>query len=142
MGYASGVGKIGASNQIGRVRVARARYDFATDGGAVGAITLRGDSIPSGAIVLDVALNVTTGLTSGGAATVSLGIEGAADVRAAATLSTAPALDAAAVKRSALLNGSTAPVKTTAARSVVATVATAALTAGAFDVLVQYVVLA
>jgi hypothetical protein len=35
------------------------RYDFATDGGAVGAIPLRGDKLPSGAVVVDALLQST-----------------------------------------------------------------------------------
>jgi hypothetical protein len=132
----SGAGKVGQSFQAGRVKVARWDYDFATDGGAVGAITLRGDEIPADCVVIDARVVVTTAVTSGGAATVSLDLEGAADLRAAATLSTSPALSTTGVK--ALLN----PVKTTASRDVVATVATAALTAGAFSVVVTYVEMA
>lgn len=139
MSVIPGTGKIGSSSYIGRVKYARALYDFAVDGGAVSAITLRGDTIPSGAIVVDSFVEVDTAVTSGGAPTVSLGVETAADLRAAATLATAPALSTTGTKRSALRNGSTDPVKTTATRSVVATVATAALTGGKFSVVVAYV---
>lgn len=132
----SGSGKVGQSYQAGRVKVARWLYDFATDGGASGAITLRGDEIPAGSLVIDARIDVTTLAASGGAATVSLGLEGAADLRAAATLSTAPALNSTGVR--ALLN----PVKTTANRDVTATVAVADLTAGVFSVVVTYVELA
>lgn len=139
MSVIPGTGKIGSSSFIGRTKYARALYDFAVDGGAVSAITLRGDTVPSGAIVVDAFVEVETAVTSGGAATVSLGVESAADLRAAATLATAPALSTTGTKRSAVRNGSTDPAKTTAARSVVATVATAALTAGKFSVVVAYV---
>lgn len=129
----TGSGLAGQSSQAGRVKVARWYYDFATDGGAQGAITLRGDEIPLRSVVVDARVDVTTAVTSGGAATVSLDLEAAADLRAAATLSTAPALSSTGVK--ALLN----VVKTTASRDVVATVGTADLTAGAFSVIVTYV---
>ncbi len=119
--------------QPGRVKLAQWDYDFAVDGGAVGAITLRGDSIPSGAVVIDARVVVGSNVTSGGAATVSLDLEGAADLRAAATLATAPALSSTGVK--VLLNA----VKTTAVRNVVATVGAFALTGGAFSVIVSYV---
>lgn len=134
-----GTGKIGLSSQIGHLKFARALYDFDDDGGAVSAITLRGDTIPSDAIVVDTFIEVETAVTSGGAATVSIGVEGAADLRAADTLATAPALSTTGPKRSAVRNGSTDPVKTTAEQSVVATVATAALTAGKFSVVLAYV---
>src|SRR5687768_17258750 len=80
-------GVVGSGQYVGRTKWARAYYDFATDGGAVGAINLRGDQIPSGAVVLDTIIDVKTVVTSGGAATVSLGLNTATDVRAAATLS-------------------------------------------------------
>jgi hypothetical protein len=129
----SGSGKAGQSSQAGRVKIARWYYNFATDGGTQGAITLRGDEIPANSVVVDARVDVTTAVTSGGAATVSLDLNSAADLRAAATLSTAPALSSTGVK--ALLD----VVKTTASRDVVATIGSADLTAGAFSVLVTYV---
>jgi hypothetical protein len=131
-------GVVGLAKYTGRTKWARAYYDFATDGGAVGAINLRGDKLPSGARVIGTYIDVTTIVTSGGAATVSLGTEAATDVRAAATLSTAPALDAVATPLGAITRA-TAAKKLTADRHVVATIATAALTAGAFSVLVEYI---
>jgi hypothetical protein len=131
-------GVVGTGQYVGRTKWARAYYDFATDGGAVGAINLRGDQIPAGARVINTYIDVATAVTSGGAATVSLGIEGAADVRAAATLATAPSLAAAATPQGAVTGG-TAALRVTANRHIVATVATAALTAGRFSVLVEYI---
>lgn len=131
-------GVVGTSQYTGRIKWARAYYDFATDGGAVGAISLRGDKVPSGARVLNAYIDVTTAVTTGGAPTVSLGVEGAADLRAAATISTAPAINAIAMPVSAVTNRSTSAVKTTADRDVVMTIGTATLTAGRFSVLVEY----
>ena len=122
------------------VQTARAHYDFAVDGGAVGDIALRGEKIPSGAVITDVLIKVDTGLTSGGAATVALKAESAADLNAADAISGAP-WSAAGVKRGDL-DADTAPVLTTAERTITATVATATLTAGKFSVLVTYVELA
>lgn len=140
MANVAGHGSVGLSTgYAGRVKVAVAEYDFAKEGGAVGAITLRGDSLPSGAIVTDALLKVETVVTGGAGATVSIGIEGAADIRAAATLATAPALDATGAKRSAVLDADSAPVTLTANRSVVATVAVNALTAGKFKVFLFYI---
>ena len=123
----------------GRVSVAVGRYDFAVDGGTVGDITLRGDTIPSGAIITDVLIRVDTVLTSGGAATVALKAESAADLNAADAISGAPWSTTGAKRGD--LTATTAPVLTTAARAIVATVATAALTAGKFRVFVTYHVL-
>lgn len=130
------VGGLGA----GDVKIARGLYDFAVDGGAVGDITLRGDQIPSGAIIVDALINVDTALTSGGAATVAVKVEGAADINSADAISGAP-WSSTGAKR-ADFTATTAPITTTADRDIVATVATAALTAGAFTVLVSYIELA
>lgn len=129
-------GSFGGLGQ-GRVIAARGLYDFSVAGGAVGDIVLQGDAIPAGAIITDALINVDTVLTSGGAATVAIKVEGAADINAADAISGAP-WSAAGAKRGDF-TATTAPVKTTAARSIVATVGTAALTAGKFTVIVFYV---
>lgn len=121
----------------GSVKWAVGLYDFATDGGAVSDITLRGDAIPSGAIIVDALLHVDTALTSAGAATVAVKVESAADINAADAVSGAP-WSSVGAKR-ADFTATSAPVKTTAERSIVATVGTAALTAGRFKVFVAYV---
>lgn len=136
MAVIEGTGKVGVGTRGGR-KSAAGYYDFATDGGAVGDITLRGDTIPSGAVIVDAYIKVTTALTSGGAATVAVKVESAADVNAADAISGAP-WSTTGAKR-ADFTATTAPVTTTAARSIKATVATAALTAGAFVVIVEYV---
>lgn len=139
---AGGSSKIGSAQFQGRIKWARGLYDFAVDGGLVSAIALRGDQIPSGAYLLDSFFQVDTLVTGGGSATVSLGVESAADLRAAATLATAPALSTTGPKRSLVRMGTADPIVTTAVRSITATVAVAALTAGKFQVLVAYVELA
>jgi len=118
-------------------RTATAVYDFAVDGGAVGDIALRGQKIPSGAIITDVLIDVETVLTSGGAATVALKSEGAADLNAADAISGAPWSTAGAKRGD--LDADTAPVKTTAERTITATVGAFALTAGKFSVIVSYI---
>lgn len=134
-------GTVGNSQYVGRTKWARAYYDFATDAGAVGAINLRGDMVPSGAVVVASYVKVESAVTSGGAATVSLGIQTAVDVRAVATdLTTAPSLATTGVKVGLVTNA--LPALTTADKHIVATIATAALTAGRFSVLVEYIELA
>src|ERR1043166_8952265 len=127
MAIIEGAEKIGNGLYIGEVKAARAFYDFALDGGAVGAITLRGDTIPAGAIVTDALVHVDTIPTSGGAATIAVKVESGTDIVNADAISGAP-WSTLGAKR-ADFTATTAPIKTTAARSVVATVATAALTA-------------
>ena len=135
----SGSRKLEGSLGVGGSYIAHGLYSFATDGGAVSDIALRGDSvIPSGAVIIDAGIYVDTVLTSGGAATVAIKSEGAADINAADAISGAP-WSSAGAKR-ADLTATSAPVLTTAARTITATVATAALTAGKFTVWVEYVV--
>jgi hypothetical protein len=117
-------------------RVARSVYDFAVDGGAVGSIPLRGDRVPSGAIITSTLIRVLTVPTSGGGATVAVQAESAGDVQAAAAISGAP-WSTTGAKRGSLI-ATSAPVLTTAERTVTAVVATAALTAGKFTVYTTY----
>ncbi|MGW2206760.1 hypothetical protein [Streptomyces sp. NPDC001774] len=131
--------KIGTGQYVGATKWAYGKYSFAVQGGAQGVVTLTGDTIPSGAIILDSLLIVDTAVTSGGSATVSIGTEGAADIRAAATAATAPTLSATGAKRSAIMDADSAPIVTTAARAITATIGVADLTAGVFRVAVAYV---
>ncbi|MDI9885908.1 hypothetical protein QMZ92_16360 [Streptomyces sp. HNM0645] len=137
MGVIAGARKMTAGSAMGSKKYARGLYDFATDGGASGDITLRGDTIPSAAIITDALIHVDTALTSGGAATVAIKVESAADINAADAISGAPWSSTGAKRGD--FTATTAPIKTTAARSIVATVGTADLTAGKFSVLVEYV---
>lgn len=121
------------------VKTVRARYDFAVDGGAVGDIDLtKSASIPANALILGGVVEVDVVPTSGGAATVAIKVEGAGDIVAAAAISGAPWSTTGRKSVVPVFTGATS-VKTTAARKVQATVATAALTAGAFDVVLVYV---
>lgn len=106
-------------------------YDFALHGGAIGDITLAGDTIPSGAQVFGAHIITKTALTSGGAATVALKVEAANDIIAATAYNAAPftGTPVAAAEKT---------IKTTAARSVVATIAAQTVTAGKFWVVVEF----
>lgn len=133
-----GTFKTGLTTQVGRVKLARAFYDFATEGGATGDITLRGDKVPASAIVTEATIIVDTVLTSGGAATVALKLDNAADVNAADAISGAP-WSATGVKRADALEGVDKGFKLGAtAKNLIATVGTAALTAGKFSVVIHY----
>lgn len=107
-------------------------YDFAVDGGAVGNIALRGDQIPAGAYILGYKLVVDTALTSGGAATAGLGATANSDLVAATLVSGAPW---STTGSKAEVRGQTAIGDDTALQL---TVAVAALTAGAFRVIVEW----
>jgi hypothetical protein len=113
----------------------RFSYTFAALGGAIGTITLIGPTIPTGATVTGGYIEVTTPPTSGGAATISAGVEAAADLQAAAAISGAPWSSAG--RKSVVPAGTGATsLRLTADRIVSIVVATAALTAGVFDVVV------
>lgn len=140
MGQIEKTNEVGAGLGGGRVKAAVAEYDFAVDGGAIGNHTLRGDVLPKGAVVVDSLINVDTKLESGGEATVLLSAEAEGDLQASKKVSEAP-WSTATPKRGAVTATST-PVATTAVRSVVAKIGTAALTKGKFRVVVFYVQLA
>lgn len=131
----------GGYPQATAVQVARGRYDFAVDGGAVGDIDLTSSTqIPANAVVLGGFIEVDTILASGGSATVALKTEGAADLLAATAFGSSPWSTTGRKSIIPVFTGATT-VKTAAARKLQATIATAALTGGAFDVVVFYVVL-
>ncbi len=117
-----------------RKYVAYFGYDFAKDGGALGDITLRGGSLPSGAVVNNSVVDVQTALTSGGAATVAMKLKDAADVKAAAVLTSYTAGVKAGVPNGVATNA----IKTTASGGVVMSIAVAALTAGKMVVALEY----
>lgn len=123
--------------QTEREGVARARYRFARDGGAVGSIVLPGDGIPAGAIVLDTLIKVETPLDSAeDKATVALKVQGAGDLLTAAASNAAP-WSTAGAKRGTL-DADSAPVLLTARRRITATIAVEKVTAGEFTVYVRY----
>lgn len=117
----------------------RGRYDFAVDGGAVGTVDLtRNAVIPARAVILGGFVEVDTAVTSGGSATLAITVESAGDIVAAAAVSGAPWSTTGRKSVVPAFTGATG-VKTTAARKIQATIATAALTAGAVDVVLFYV---
>jgi len=126
---------------LGVLRVARAKYDFAVDGGAQGAIVLATTAtLPDNAVVVGGTINATTAGGSGGAATIAVGFTagGAAD-----TILTATAV--ASFSTDALLNSAivfATPYKMTAAGNINITVATADLNAGVIEITLYYYVAA
>ena len=120
------------------------KYDFAVDGGSHSASNqgLTGNgagvitpadadiTIPENAIITDCITYVTTAMTSGGSATVAIGCGGAALV--AATAFDNGVFDDEDVTHTVVAD------KTTAAGRPTITVATAALTAGVVEVIIEY----
>jgi len=123
-----------------RLKTLQAEYDFAVDAGATGTITLRaapgeseGNYLPAGVVVVSGYVDVETAVASA-TGTVALAAEAAADILAATgqaglTVGRKSVIPAA--------TGATA-VKTTVARSITMTIATAVLTAGKFRVILFY----
>lgn len=121
------------------LKVARARWDFSVDGGAVGDIAIGSTGqIPAGAYIVGGYAQVDTAVTGGGSATLAIKVEGAGDIVAAAAVSGAPWSTTGFKDIVPDSTGSTVVV-TTAARTITATVGTAALTAGVVDVVLFYV---
>jgi len=130
----------GGYPQAAGVQVARGRYDFAVDGGAVGDIDLTSSAqIPANAVITHGFMEVDTAVVGSGAS-VAIKVEGAADIVAAAAVSGAPWSSTGRKSVIPVATGATS-VKTTAARKIQATVSAAVLTAGAFDVVLFYTVL-
>lgn len=123
------------------IQLGSSLYDFGSSGGAISAIDLLGDSLPDNATITRAFYEVLTAFTSAGAATVAFGV----------TTDDASGLLAATAYNNAAFNtgyhdfipdntAANFTTKTTAARSLIATVATAALTAGKVRVWFEYVV--
>ena len=116
---------------------ARAHYDFAVDGGAVGEIIpVQSDVIPIGAIVLSSVVNSTTAVTSGGSATVTVGTHAGSSATSILGSTGKASLSGDAVVIGAAQG---TPFKMSAAGQINFTVGTAALTAGVIDAIVTYV---
>jgi hypothetical protein len=123
-------------------RIARATYDFAVDGGAVGSIGL-GVSLPDNAIITRSWYTVLSSLTSADStATVALSIptDDAAGIAAATALS---ANNYAAGHHEGIQTGTAANFseQTTAARELTLTIGVQDLTAGKLILFCEYVVL-
>lgn len=118
----------------------RGHYAFAEDGGAVSTIAITsGTPIPSGSVIVGGYVDVTTQLT-GATATIACQVEAANDILTAVAVAswTAGRKNILPAPTTGALTASTA-VKTTADRNISIVIATAALTAGVFDV-VLYVI--
>ena len=124
------------------VKTAVGEYDFAVDGGAIGAITLRAagsasNQIPAGSVITGGYLEIDTAFTTGSAATMAIHVEGAGDVVAATVVSGAPYSTTG--RKSIIPAGTGATsLKTTVPRSIVATIATGTVTAGKGRVVLFY----
>ncbi len=121
-------------------RVVIGKYDFAVDGGAVSTIALMGQTaIPSGAVIVGGHVEVVTALTSGGAATIACQVNAANDILTAVAVAswTTGVKNILPASTTGALTTSTR-VKTTAARDISIVISAAVLTAGKFNVVLEY----
>ncbi len=122
--------------------VLKCMYDFSVQGGAVSSINLFQDiktkllaQLPSKAVIINSFIDVVTNPTSGGGATIALTSgESAADVLAATAFGSVTGF-VQGIQNNAVANFK----KTTALRTVQAVIAAAALTAGKFNLYLEYV---
>lgn len=130
-----------ASMLASRVKLVTAHYDFAVSGGAVSTLSLPlSAAIPNGASITKVLVKTTTAPTSGGSATISLGIAADADLLALTALNAVPYTAGTDV---VTLAGGSKLVTTTAANptgttTMFVSIAVADLTAGNMEIALEY----
>lgn len=117
--------------------VAYAKYDFAVDGGVAGAITpVITTAIPDNAILMGGVVGVVTSVTSGGAATVSIGTSGGSS--AVSLLAATAKATLVADYKVTTVTTFAAPIKMTAAGNINFTIGVANLLTGVIEVWVIY----
>lgn len=131
--------KQSAVGGFGVLRVACAEYDFAKDGGAVGAHTL-GVILPAGAIVVDSLIDVLTTCTTASAdsGTMAVHVQSANDIVSAIAVSDGSNPWDAGLQAGIPVGTKATAIKLTADRAVTATIEVAAFTAGKFRVWLYY----
>lgn len=132
---------VATDDALSNLRVARATYDFAVNGGDISAIGL-GVTIPDNAIIVGGFYDViTTHTSSGDSATLAIHVEGANDIVNAVAIGTGTPWDAG---QRAIIPKATTPestaVKTSAAREITVTIAVEAVTAGKFVLFLFFIV--
>lgn len=132
--------QLGTTLHKGRIHVARATYDFAVLGGAVGAVNLKSDQgttviLPNKALIVGCYIDVATAGTTAASGTIALGTGQAAnDLKAALAAASYTGIVACVPTGTAASS-----IKLTADRTMTATIATGAITAGKFTVFVEYI---
>lgn len=118
--------------------VAKFSYDFAVQGGVVGDIVLAGTPLPKNAIVWDGVVDVITALTGGAGATAAVSTAQAAnDLITAADITGAP-WSTTGSKALVPVGVAANSIKMTADRAPKLVVGTGALTAGKFNLFIEY----
>lgn len=117
-------------NEFKIYRCAKATYDFDVHGGATGNALGLGVVIPDNAIITRVFTDATTAFTSGGSATVAINV-GTTEVKAATAFDDATFVG--------IDSHFTTLTKLSADSEVNLDIATAALTAGVYNIYVEYI---
>ena len=117
--------------------VAKFSYDFSKQGGAQGDITLAGEPLPRAAIVWDGVVDVITALAGVGASAAVSTSQSADDLIASAAISGAP-WSTTGSKALVPVGDAANSIKMTAARAPKLTIADADLTAGKFNLFIEY----
>ncbi len=120
--------------------VAQGQYSFAVQGGAVGTVNLKDADgkdlkLPANAIITNVIIDVLTAPTSGGSATIAVSAVSAGDLLAATAIGSVTG-----IVQGIPANSVGTAIKLASEKTVTASIAVAALTAGKFNVQVEYIV--
>lgn len=124
----------------GGIQTYKYMYDFAVDGGAQGTLVLRQNNgaLPSGFIIQNAFIDVTTQLNSGGSATAALATpQSANDLITATAFGSAPWSSTGRKLCIPVMATASTWLKMTQARSPTLVIATADLTGGVFNLYVQ-----
>jgi len=127
------------SPEFGSLQVAKAIYNFATDGGAASLITPRVTTgLPKNAIIVGGTVNSTTAFTSAGAATLSVGTSAGSSATSILGVTAKGSLSLNAVINA--VPTFAGPVKLSAAGNVTVTIGTTTATAGVVEITLFYFV--
>jgi hypothetical protein len=125
-----------------KVNVVVGKYSFAVQGGGTGTYNLRSDladanslvKIPAGAVIKQVWIDVLTPGTTSASGTMALNLQSAGDLKGALAAASYTGI-VAGIPVGVAAN----MIKLTAERTLTATIATGALTAGRWNVYIEYV---
>ncbi|PHR26543.1 MAG: hypothetical protein COA36_11725 [Desulfotalea sp.] len=121
-------------NPSKKVRVVE--YDFARDGGALGVINLRGATLPKNAVLTSALVDVHTAVAGGAGSTISIDLASESDVRGALPLTNYTT----GIKACNQNGTATNAIKLTEPKMPTITIGELPLTAGRFNVILEYVI--
>lgn len=139
-------GRLGTQLEDRKLQVLQCRYDFAVDGGAVSTITLRDAitahspcSLPNGAVIWQVAIDVITAFSStGNNGTIALQANAAGDLLATVDADTLPVGGSTHLQAGIPVGTAATMIKATAARDIKMVIATNAMLTGKANIFILY----